>query len=427
MVRPKSSSRSRTPRSQPPPQASIPVNTPTNLPSSSGARTRLGRGRGAQVDTPAHFGGHLTFTRPADQERYAKVCERRITPSKTWEKLTVMGLGIREEVEQMFTAIGWRSYLDILCPAFVELTREFYSTFEFELPTRYTVDTPQVIHFRLMGREFNFSITQFNRAFGFITREYAGSREYAESACDYVEPFLSHYHDVWEDMSVDQQRYDPSRSRSSFLKDPSARYVQRFLAYSYSGRKDSSGILSRPEFFFLWSMKNNIKVNLGCWLAAQFKTVLTKKNKPLILGSYITHLATQLGVLSLEDHDLHLAFEMELLDVNCLEKMGVVERLPNGFHQFIPPGPVRAPGARPSTQAGHSSFPGSAEDTAGPSSSTPPPPYGSTEWQQLWERVQNLEARMLNVDLNVAGIAQNLPQFLHHTGFPPPSPPRPPL
>ena len=71
----------------------------------------------------------------------------------------MIGLGIREEVDQMFTNIGWRPYRDIFCPAFVELIREFYSTFEFELPTRYTVETPNIIHFRLMGQEFNFSIT----------------------------------------------------------------------------------------------------------------------------------------------------------------------------------------------------------------------------------------------------------------------------
>ena len=198
-------------------------------------------------------------------------------------------LGIQEEVERMYTAIGWRPYLAISQPAFVELTREFYSTFEFNLPARYTVETPNVIHFRLMGHEFDFSITQFNLAFGFVTREYSETREYAESAGDYVEPFLSAYREVWEDMSVDRQRYDPSRSRSSFLEDLNARYVQRLLAYSYSGRKDSSGIISRPELFFLWCMKNGFKVNLGCWLAAQFKSVMAKKNKPLILGSYIMH------------------------------------------------------------------------------------------------------------------------------------------
>ena len=236
-------------------------------------------------------------------------------------------LRIREEVERMFTAIGWRSYLDIFCPTFVELVKEFYSTFEFDLPTGYTVDTPNVIHFRLMGQEFHFSITQFNLAFEFITREYAETREYTESGCDYKESFYSHYPDIWKEMFVESDRYNPSRSRSSYLKEPSSRYIQRFLAYSYSGRKDSSGILSRPEFFFIWCMKNNIKVNLGCWLASQFKAVLAKKNKPLILRSYITRLAIQLGVLNLQNHNLHLAFDMKFLDDDCLLKMGVIKRV----------------------------------------------------------------------------------------------------
>ena len=177
-------------------------------------------------------------------------------------------LGIRKEVERMFTAIGWGPYAKIFCLAFVELVREFYSTFEFDLPTGYTVDTLNVIHFRLMDQEFNFSITQFNLIFRLITREYVETREYAESACNYIESFFSHYPDIWREMSVDGDRYDPSRSRSSYLKDPNSRYVQRFLAYSYSGRKNNSGILSRLEFFFIWYIKHNIKVNLDCWLAS---------------------------------------------------------------------------------------------------------------------------------------------------------------
>ena len=321
----------------------------------------------------------------------------------------------------MYTAIGWRPYLDIFQPAFVELTREFYTTFKFELPTRYTVATPDIIHFRLMGQEFNFSITQFNLAFGFITREYAETREYGESACDFVEPFLTAYREVWEDMSVDMQRYDPSRSRSSFLEDPSARYVQRLLAYSYSGRKDSSGIISRPELFFLWCMKNGFKVNLGCWLAAQFKSVMAKKNKPLILGSYITHLAVQLGVLNLQDHDLHLACNMEYLTADRLEKMGVLE-LVDGHYRFVPPGPPRAP---PRSSSTHSAPVGG---DPGPSTSAqPPPPAGAEDWHQIRTQIQNLDARIITIESNVAAISQNLAAFLQHSGFLPSVPPHPSL
>ena len=118
-MRPKLSSRSRASQSQPLTQASIPVNTPTNLSFSYSIRTRLGKGRGAQVNILAHFGEHLTFTRLADQQRYAKVCERHIISYKSRDKLAMIALDIRREVEQIFTAIGWRSYLDIFCPAFV--------------------------------------------------------------------------------------------------------------------------------------------------------------------------------------------------------------------------------------------------------------------------------------------------------------------
>ena len=65
-------------------------------------------------------------------------------------------------------------------------------------------------------------------------------------------------------MSVDRADYDPRQSKSSYLKDPASRYIQRFLAYSFSGRRDSSGILPKLEFFFFWYMHNNINVNLGC-------------------------------------------------------------------------------------------------------------------------------------------------------------------
>ena len=51
-----------------------------------------------------------------------------------------------------------------------------------------------------MGQEFNFSITQFNLAFEFINQAYAETREYAESVCDYIESFFSHYPYIWKKM-----------------------------------------------------------------------------------------------------------------------------------------------------------------------------------------------------------------------------------
>ena len=78
-------------------------------------------------------------------------------------------------------------------------------------------------------------------------------------------------------------------------------------------------------------MTKNIKVNLGYWLVSQFKTVMVKKHKPLIFGSYNTHLAIHLDILVHHNHDLYLACNMDPLDMVCLEKMGVVEQVDDAW------------------------------------------------------------------------------------------------
>ena len=63
------------------------------------------------------------------------------------DPLTMTVLGIRDEIERMFTDVGWRSFATIRCPTFVQLVRESYATFEFDLPMRYTVIALNVIRF----------------------------------------------------------------------------------------------------------------------------------------------------------------------------------------------------------------------------------------------------------------------------------------
>lgn len=406
------------------PSSPQPTIRKTGPPSTFGQRSRLGKDRGVHISSPSHFGGHLTFTRAADQKRYENCCKRSIIPCKFIHFPTLDALKITDSVRDMFAAIGWSKYFTIQCPAFVELTREFYATFEFDLPHEYTVTTPNVVRFRLLGREFKQSLTDFNLAFGFIDRPYSESREYVDSICDYVEPFYSTNVGLWQELSVDKQRYDPSVSKSSFLKDPIWRYIQRFLAYSYSGRKDSSGTFAKPEFFFLWCMLNNLKVNLGCWLAQQFQFVLSRKSKPLILGSYITHLAVNLGVLDLSNHDLHLACPMEPLDLHCLEKMGVVERI-NGEFCFTPPGRPHTPAARSRAPGGPPRSTGSLGDIPETSTSAPSSTSWEAQLQHLHHQMGTIDDRLSRLELQVSHMAQNLAQYLHHVGFPPPFPPGP--
>ena len=74
-----------------------------------------------------------------------------------------------------------------------------------------------------------------------------------------------------------------------------------------------------------------VKVNLGCWFTSHFQIVLSKKNKPLILSSYITRFAINLRILDLNNHNMHLDCNMEPLDLVCLEKMSLVQQVNGVF------------------------------------------------------------------------------------------------
>lgn len=45
-----------------------------------------------------------------------------------------------------------------------------------------------------------------------------------------------------------------NKSKDLFLRNPYLNYLHRFLAYSFSGCKDASNILTKTKPFFLWCM-----------------------------------------------------------------------------------------------------------------------------------------------------------------------------
>ena len=169
---------------------------------------------------------------------------------------TLDHLHIASDVDRLFAAIGWQRYLTIDYPSYSELSWEVYTTFSFDKPSNLTLSTPDVVKFRLLGVDMSLSINEFNILLGFIDPEAVSSPEYMNSACDYGQPFARDYIDIWREWSVDKFTYNPSKSKSSYLKDPVLRYIHKFLAFNFSGRKDASCILSKAEFYFLWCMVN---------------------------------------------------------------------------------------------------------------------------------------------------------------------------
>ena len=193
--------------------------------------------------------------------------------------------------------IGWGRFLVIDYPAYKELCYEFYATFQFDKSDSMALDTPGVIKYRLQGTPQEHYINEFNLILGFVGEDTLSSGSCINSACDYIQLFASNYIEIRREWSTDKQLYDPSQSKAAYLKDPMLKVNHRFLAYNFSGRKDSSGTLAKAEFYFLWCMCNKVQVNFGYWVASQLQSVLSKRHKHSIMGPLITHLAVRLGVL----------------------------------------------------------------------------------------------------------------------------------
>ncbi|KAL2228807.1 UNVERIFIED_CONTAM: hypothetical protein Sindi_1860400 [Sesamum indicum] len=313
-------------------------------PSRTGPRARSTRYADILPPSSEALSGPLKFTTRAEKDRYTLLSTRSILPWKIFSTDTLRTLHAVDSSALLIDNIGWKCFFDCTEHAYIELTREFYTTFEFTTPSSLTLDTPGVIKFRLMGRHFSMTLTEFNIALGFTTTENARTHEYVNSLCDYRDDFNPFKE--WRKLSTDPLAYHPSRSKIHYLKSPVLKLVHRFLAFNFSGRRDTSGICSKAELFFLWCMLHGIKVNLGFWLATQFQSSINR-NRALILGSYITLIAINLGVFRPSFHYLHIACESEPLDMATLTRMGLVTR--NGsLFEFVDAG--RSPiGDTPST------------------------------------------------------------------------------
>ncbi|KAH1038789.1 hypothetical protein J1N35_040532 [Gossypium stocksii] len=76
-------------------------------------------------------------------------------------------LNIRDAIMCYFDAIGWSSFANISCNAYYELIYEFYTTFSFNINALRTVEMQDVC-FRLLGKDFRMSISDFNISMGFV-------------------------------------------------------------------------------------------------------------------------------------------------------------------------------------------------------------------------------------------------------------------
>ncbi|KAL0399649.1 UNVERIFIED_CONTAM: Retrovirus-related Pol polyprotein from transposon opus [Sesamum radiatum] len=229
-------------------------------PGSSRSRRRLSKNSVTLPPAEADLGGNLHFRSQRHRDRYATISQCVILPGKSLHRPTMIELLICDRIDALTMNSCWRCFCEVRHPIFVELVREFYTTFEFEPPAH--LSTPNAVKFRLCGRAFHLSITDFNLALGFIDSSLATSEDYLTSACDFPDSFVPQrfYLDITTNLPPNGRVYDSSKTKDTYVRDPALKYLHRFLAFTFSGRKDSSAALNKTELFFLWSMLTHTHV-----------------------------------------------------------------------------------------------------------------------------------------------------------------------
>ncbi|KAK8986213.1 hypothetical protein V6N11_082487 [Hibiscus sabdariffa] len=345
-------------------------------------RVRSRRGRAFAVPSDEVLQGYLNFDNE-DAVRFRSVRHRRFQVCKYILDHTLDSLHLRDAVMNYFDNIGWRSYAEIRYNTYYELVFEFYSTFTF-LPNRVASNyTPGVVSFRLLGHLFEQSLADFNYSMGFVT-------DVTDQA------FLTSLREIPVDFDADvayaalthlpNARYNSKQTKGWHIHDPALRYIHRFLAYNYSGRNDSSAVLTKVELYFLWCMHTGLKVNLGFWFARAFERVV-RTDRPLILGPYITRLASRLFPLTFNTNEFTLAFAMDPLDARCLDSMGLLAGTPSAPH-LVPPGTTTPRDGRIFLRrATHPATP----------PATPPSPAVHEELHQMHDRLQSMEANISEI------------------------------
>ncbi|KAH1073259.1 hypothetical protein J1N35_025587 [Gossypium stocksii] len=122
--------------------------TDENWPMPSRGRTCISRVNVLPLE--AHLHDNLTFTSDIDRSRYDFLRHKVIIPCKCLSIPILAALHIETTVTDYFQNIGWVRNFDVTHSTYYELVLEFYSTFQFDRHGHISLDTPDVVKFRLL-------------------------------------------------------------------------------------------------------------------------------------------------------------------------------------------------------------------------------------------------------------------------------------
>src|SRR5262249_45748165 len=118
--------------------------------------------------------------------------------------------------------------------------------------------------------------------------------------------------------------YEPTVSKSTYLRSPALRYLHRFSVYSISRRRESTGVVTHRDLFCLWSMTEGRVSNLAYLFLTHMEQMSHKKRGAICGGTYITRLAWRLDIFCPDPQVLATCLQLPI-DMTIMTRMGLVQ------------------------------------------------------------------------------------------------------
>ncbi|KAH7659753.1 hypothetical protein IHE45_16G050900 [Dioscorea alata] len=305
------------------------------------------------------------------------------------------GDSVADEIGELLSVGSWERLMVIRDSVIRPFTLEVLASFEFDRGySSFTEGT--TVQFRALGRHYSLSMSQFSIGMGLYEEAFTETEEYSLLPTDYpgtVTPQQAY------SRLCGQGQYEPGVSKASCLSRPAYRCLHAVMSRSISGRGDSTGVLSRQELLYLYSMVESEPLHLGHIVADYIRHQGQYPRVGVIFaGPYITRLLIGLGlrdgVRGAEKTNVPVP-----LGTDTLRMMGMIRRGGSGTYTWIIPHTEQGEGSRVALEP-----PPQDTETEVPPTAPEPPPVRMFSPSRGQDRLERLESAVGILQTEVAEV-----------------------
>lgn len=268
-------------------------------------------------DEPITQPPNIEYRDREQQSRVEKLAQLPINPTRFPHDGTMARLNMKQDIISLFKNIGLQHFITCSWPTYERLTLEFLSSLNAN-----DLEHGNMIQFRMHNMEFQLSLDELSDIYQFPK---GGLRKHHQD-------FKANT--FWPEITG-ERALNIKFAKSTAIQNPILRYVHRILSSSLFPRGDSEGAVTVLELFIMWSMFNNVQLDICYYLIRHFLKNISRKGGKIVVGGLITPIAYH---LKLDLQDAEPVVGHRFLDHNTISSMNFAASDPSGdFFLFKDP------------------------------------------------------------------------------------------